>query len=60
MGSRFSGSGIGHVVNGLNEQGGLYASLKSRIVVPSCLKSEYRKRAASYVSLPLDASLNTK
>ena len=30
MGSRFSGSGIGQVVNGLNEQGGLYASLKSR------------------------------
>src|SRR5206468_3632907 len=32
--SRFSGRGIGQVVKGLNAHGGLYASLKSTIVVP--------------------------
>jgi hypothetical protein len=34
--------------------------LKSRTVEPSAARSEYRKRAASYVSLPLVASLKMK
>ena len=37
--SRFSSGGSGHVVNGLNAHGGLYASLKSSTVVPSLRRS---------------------